>query len=89
MARNYRNETWLGHLPPQLRADPLRPWLAEQGSLTARIRRHSRDFSVAVLRQGRGRPYLDEARLLGIRRGRLAWVREVLLHADGGGGRCW
>ena len=83
MQRNSRNETWQTHLPPKLRRDPLRLWLAEKGSLTARIQRRCRHFSVAVQRQVLARPHADEAGVLGIRRGRLAWVREVVLHADG------
>ncbi len=78
-----RNEIWQAHLPLQLRQDPLRPWLAEKGSLTARIQCRCRHFSVAVARQELARPHADEAGVLGIRRGRLAWVREVVLHADG------
>lgn len=78
-----RNEIWQAHLPLQLRQDPLRPWLAGKGSLTARIQRRCRHFSVAVARQELARPHADEAGVLGIRRGRLAWVREVVLHADG------
>lgn len=66
-----------------LRGHRLRAWLADEGSLTARIQGRCRHFSVTVMRQALIRPHADEARLLGIRRGSLAWVREVVLHADG------
>ncbi len=78
-----QSEIWQTRLPPPLRDDPLRPWLAEAGSLTARIQERCQHFSVTVIRQALTRPHADEARLLGIRRGALAWVREVVLHADG------
>lgn len=57
------------------------PWLWDQTSLTARIKsvcRHA-GFRVRVLRQGWGRPLYSEARLLGMRRGGRAIVREVEL----------
>lgn len=61
---------------------PLRGWLTDPHSLTARIRARCRRFSVRPLRQGRAPVAADEACLLGIGRGQ-ALVREVLLYADG------
>ena len=61
----------------------LRPWLSDSGSLTARIRARSATFEVQVLAQRLARPQPDEAALLGLRRGENAWLREVLLVADG------
>lgn len=78
-----QNEAWATHVSPLLREDPLRAWLVGEGSLTARIRNCCRHFSVVVRRQELARPHADESERLGIRRGRLAWVREVVLHADG------
>jgi len=76
-------ETWLAR-PPRATVDPqLRPWLIDHGSLTARIRARCRSLSVTVLRQCLALPHSDEASLLGLRRGELAWLREVLLVADG------
>jgi chorismate--pyruvate lyase len=63
--------------------DALYPWLTDHGSLTARIRARCGDFRVQVLSQRLGPPHVDEAAMLGLRRGELAWVREVLLIADG------
>lgn len=62
---------------------PLRAWLTDPHSLTARIRARCGRLTVTVLAQGRGRPHPDEARLLRLRAGELALLREVLLVADG------
>lgn len=73
-----------GWLPARLPAShPLHPWLTDAHSLTARIAARCARLSVRVLFQGRGRPARDEASLLGLRRGELALLREVLLVADG------
>lgn len=61
----------------------MRGWLRDPSSLTARLRARCSHFSVRVLSQ-RLRPVLgDEAPLLGLACGDWAWVREVLLCADG------
>ncbi len=60
-----------------------RQWLSDEGSLTARIRAHCRRFSVRVLRQQFLRPCSDDHAALDIARREWAWVREVLLIADG------
>lgn len=76
-------ETWLKR-PPRATVPPqLRPWLTDPASLTARICMRCETFSVQVLRQCLTVPHRDEATLLGLRRGELAWLREVLLIADG------
>jgi chorismate--pyruvate lyase len=61
----------------------LHPWLTDPASLTARIRARCGVFRVAVVRQASGRVMRDEAVLLGLRTHERAWVREVLLVADG------
>lgn len=79
------------HILSRWRRRPLRatvepallPWLADPASLTARIRARCDDFSVAVLGQRLGPGYRDEGVVLGLREGEHAWVREVLLFADG------
>lgn len=63
--------------PPALHA-----WLADPGSLTARIVARCYRFQVRVLREARALPFADERTLVGLRLGRYAWVREVLLVAD-------
>lgn len=61
----------------------LRPWLADESSLTARITARCGQFRVRVLHQGMALPNEDERRLIGLARGQRAWRREVLLLADG------
>lgn len=61
----------------------LRPWLADPGSLTARIVARCADFRVRVLCEARARPFPDERALIGLPPRRHAWTREVLLIADG------
>jgi chorismate--pyruvate lyase len=61
----------------------LRPWLADPGSLTARIVARCDSFEVRVLGERRARPFPDERALIGLPPGRYAWTREVLLFADG------
>jgi chorismate--pyruvate lyase len=58
---------------------PYRPWLADRGSLTRRLKERCPRFSVRPLRQALGRPLSDERELLGLRRGEMALVREVCL----------
>lgn len=57
-------------------------WLRDRGSLTARLQARG-NFAVRSLRQGLATPTFDEAVFLGIKPGRLAWVREVALLCDG------
>ncbi|MBC9072596.1 chorismate lyase [Thauera sp. CAU 1555] len=83
MYTRLQRETWLRHPPRATVPAALRPWLTDPGSLTARIRARCTDFRVRVISQRLKRPNRDEAWLLGLRAGELAWVREVLLVADG------
>lgn len=76
-------ESWLARPPRGSVVPALRPWLTDPASLTARIRARCRQFSVAVLAQGLARVRRDEASLLGLRQDELAWLREVVLEADG------
>ena len=77
-----RHETWLAHPPRASMPAALRPWLRDAGSLTARIRARCERFAVQVVCQKLARVHRDEALLLGLRAGELAWLREVLLVAD-------
>ncbi len=65
--------------------DGLSAWLLDRGSLTARIRGTCRgpDFRVSLLRQIWKRPLYSESRLLGLRHGGIAMIREVELHCRG------
>ncbi len=66
---------------------PINPWLRDEGSLTARVVRACEErFRVQVIRQGWGKPFCSEGRLLGMRRGEIAIVREVELFC---GDRPW
>jgi chorismate--pyruvate lyase len=62
---------------------PLRPWLTDGSSLTARIAARCGVLRVRVLRTGLAQPIEDERRLVDLPRGRQAWQRDVLLLADG------
>lgn len=87
----YSLKTWTH--PRHWQHDPLplrlpasrhvRNWLAERGSLTARLaalaKTHNSALRIQVLHEGWGLPSAEEARCLGLRRGEYAWLREVLL----------
>lgn len=83
LCRMFRQEfRWKPH--PALAGAPrwLHPWLADRGSLTARLIARGRHFEVRVLGERRARPMPDERRLIGLTAGRHAWTREVLLLVD-------
>ena len=64
--------------------DAMVAWLGDPGSLTTRLVNacHPGCFSVEVIRQNWARPLATEKNLLGMRRGEVAFTREVLLHCD-------
>jgi len=68
---------------PSVAAD----WLFDEESLTAKLirtcqRRCDGRFSVKVIRQYWGRPFYSERKLLSMRRGEMAFIREVKLHCN-------
>ncbi|MEN8260541.1 MAG: chorismate lyase [Pseudomonadota bacterium] len=68
-----------GSIPPAARS-----WIYEPGSLTRRLRRSCGNaFGVRVLNQGWGRPFSGEERVLRLRHGRHALIREVKLERGG------
>ena len=69
-------------MPPS-HADSWRPWLTYPGSLTRRIVARSRRFEVEVVARRLRVPNDDEFRALGRPASSLAYVREVVLRADG------
>jgi chorismate--pyruvate lyase len=71
--RRHPDRCWLARLAE---APPL---LRDSGSLTAALRARASDFNVRVVAEGWRCAGEDERSLLGVRRGRLVWVREVLL----------
>lgn len=64
-------------------SDRFRPWLVYPGSLTWRIVARCEHFEVELVSQRLRHPNEDEYRALGRPAHKLAFVREVLLHADG------
>jgi chorismate--pyruvate lyase len=63
--------------------EKLADWLLDSGSLTRRLRQICpNQFRVRILWQGWDRPSFDEARVLGLRLGAWAWIREVQLLCD-------
>lgn len=76
-------DSWRSHLILPTLETPYRHWLTDKGSLTARIRERCTRFAVRVQRQQLLPPHTDERALLGIAPREQAWVREVLLEADG------
>jgi chorismate lyase len=76
-------ESWALYPPRAGMPAAMRPWLTDSGSLTERIRVRCGQFSVRVVCQRLAAVHRDEARLLGLRAGERAWLREVLLLADG------
>ena len=70
-------DAWRAAPPPH--PHPLHAWLTSRGSLTARLKAHVADFNLLRLKQLSQLPNTDERRELGLRRGELAIVREVLL----------
>ena len=62
----------------------MRRWLLDEGSLTTRLIAASEgDFRVRLIAQSWRRPLVDEARVLGLRHGERALVREVALECHG------
>jgi chorismate--pyruvate lyase len=69
---------WLPLRPAAARSG-IAPWLAERGSLTARLRAHCTQFGLRRLCHGTGAAQADDPGCGGPR----LWRREVLLLADG------
>lgn len=74
---------WLAHLAAASAPPALRAWLAEPGSLTARLQAHCGRFEVRLLRQSHGMCLADQARPMGLARRARVLEREVLLCCDG------
>ncbi len=82
-SKHSRGRLWRNPPPRAVVPARLRPWLTDAGSLTARIRARCTSFVVRVCLQRLDAVHRDEAAALGLRAGERAWVREVLLLADG------
>lgn len=72
---------WLQH--PFMVPREYRAWLANQGSLTHRLRQCCQDFSVRPVRVGPMRPNRDEIALLQLPAHEIAYIREVVLNCQG------
>ena len=77
-----RRTQWQPHALALNAPPPLRPWLLEGGSLTARLKAHSETFRVQCLHQHTARCLSDEAAVIGMDRPGRVWEREVLLRCD-------
>ena len=77
------SDPWHAWLPASPSATPCRDWLTDRGSLTTRIRERCEHFAVQVVRQELLRPCHDERAVLRLSSHEWAWVREVMLLADG------
>jgi len=78
---NVRDRSW--RRAPPAPGTVLHAWLADRGSLTARLVAASRVFAVRLLRQSLARPHPDEASAIGAPRRERVVTREVLLVCDG------
>ena len=68
---------------PPLHSDPARAWLVHPGSLTTRVIERHGALRVEILQRRMRIPNEDEYEALGRPTHKLAYVREVLLHAGG------
>jgi len=66
-------------LPRPSCSGPYRRWLTDEGSLTRRLQARCAAFNVANVTQRWAKPLPDESRLLRLRRGTRALIREVWL----------
>ena len=78
-----RQAQWHAHVNAVQAPPALRQWLTSGGSLTARLKAHSRAFRVQCLHQETARCLTDEAAIIGLHRAGRVWEREVLLRCDG------
>jgi chorismate--pyruvate lyase len=88
MKHSYRESRWHTGRPDVAVPADVADWLFDQGSLTAKLVsacKHGH-FSVEVVRQQWGRPFNSERKLLAMRDGEMALVREVRLRC---GDQAW
>lgn len=74
---------WHGHVNGVAASAPMRDWLSDPVSLTAKLQRHGGQFRVQRLFQGHGPCMADERAVLGLPRRLQVRTREVLLRCDG------
>lgn len=78
-----RRALWHSHINALSAPPALRHWLTGAGSLTAKLKAHSRVFRVHKLHQHIGVCLADEAAAIGLPRPRQVHERDVLLKTDG------
>ncbi|GAA4023770.1 chorismate--pyruvate lyase family protein [Actimicrobium antarcticum] len=83
MPRSQAPAHWSRHVNAVHPSVPLRSWLTEPGSLTARLIAHSTHFRVRRIRQARGLVGVDEQQVLQLPRRLLVQQRNVVLECDG------
>lgn len=74
---------WHDHINHVQAPAAIRPWLTDQGSLTARLIACSSEFGVQKIRQHTGLCWHDETQPVGLLRRSKVYEREVLLRCDG------
>ena len=77
-----RQTQWQPHVLALNAPHAYRQWLTADGSLTAKLKDHSRAFRVQCLHQTTARCLTDEAAAIGMHRPGRVWEREVLLRCD-------
>jgi chorismate lyase len=78
-----KRANWYAHVGSLRTTQLLAGWLSDNGSLTAKLIAHSRQFRVQCLGQGRAFGLSDEMQVLGLPRRVQVIEREVLLICDG------
>lgn len=73
---------WHAHVNSVNPPAPLRSWLADAASLTARLTAACRQFRVQLVRQASGRGTAEECEMIGLPKRMRVWRREVILHCD-------
>lgn len=82
MSRSFRHACWHAHANGVAAPLPMRHWLTDQRSLTAKLIDHSRRFTVRRLRQGVAVCLADEHAEIGLAHRRQVRERDVLLECD-------
>ena len=73
-----RQTQWQPHVLALNAPPPLRPWLTAGGSLTARLKDHSRTFRVQCLHQRVACCLSDEAAAIGLHRPGRVWELSLI-----------
>jgi chorismate lyase len=81
--KSRRVEHWQRHVNGVNPPPPLRHWLTDPASLTAKLVARCEQFRVQLLRQRPQRCLADEFQAIGLARREQVWEREVLLQCDG------